>query len=108
MAVVRAVKKMEGIMESMLPLLLQVVAGGLGGNGVAQILKQFNLGTLGNTVAGGLGGLGASALAGAVPGLSALADTGLAGDGILGLVGGAVVTACVGVIKQMLANNSQE
>lgn len=95
-------------MESILPLLIQVVAGGIGGNGIAQALKKANLGTLGNTIAGAVGGLGGAALTGAVPGLDALAGMGLAGDGISGLVGGGVVTAIVGVVKNMMANNADK
>jgi len=95
-------------MEAILPLLIQVIAGGIGGNGVAQALKNANLGTMGNTIAGAIGGLGGAALIGAVPGLDALAGMGLAGDGISGLVGGSVLTAIVGTVKNMMANNSGE
>jgi hypothetical protein len=95
-------------METILPLLLQVVAGGLGGNGAAQVMKQVNLGTLGNTIAGAVGGLGASALAGAVPGLAALAEAGLAGDGATGLVGGGAATIIVGFVKKFLASQNAD
>ena len=33
-------------------LLIQLVAGAAGGNGLAKMLQQFNLGPLGNTIAG--------------------------------------------------------
>jgi hypothetical protein len=35
-------------------LITQIVAGAVGGNGAAASLKDYSLGTLGNTVAGGL------------------------------------------------------
>lgn len=95
-------------MEAILPLLIQVVAGGIGGNGVAQALKNANLGTMGNTIAGAVGGLGGAALTGAVPGLDAIAGMGLAGDGIAGLVGGGVLTAVAGVVKNMMSSNADE
>lgn len=38
-------------------LLIQLVAGAAGGNGLAKMLQQFNLGPLGNTIAGAIGGL---------------------------------------------------
>ena len=95
-------------METMLPLLLQVVAGGLGGNGVAQALKDINLGTMGNTIAGAVGGLGLSAFAGAVPGIEAIGELGLVGDGATGLVGGAAATTIFGYVQKYLQDSNAE
>lgn len=91
-------------MEALLPFIIQLIAGGVGGNGIAQALKQVNLGPIGNTIAGAVGGVGGTALAGAVPGLDALAGMGLAGDGIAGLVGGGVLTAIAGFVKNKRAS----
>lgn len=91
-------------MEALLPILIQLIAGGVGGNGIAQALKQVNLGTVGNTIAGAIGGVGGTALLGAVPGLDAVANMGLAGDGIAGLVGGGVLTAIAGFVKNKMAS----
>lgn len=38
-------------------LIIQLVAGAAGGNGLGKMLQQFNLGPLGNTIAGAIGGL---------------------------------------------------
>ncbi len=43
-------------MESLLPIILQLVSGAVGGN-IAGAVKNLSLGTAGNTVAGGIGGV---------------------------------------------------
>lgn len=100
-------------MEALVPILVQLIGGGVGGNGIAAILKQFNLGPVGNSIAGAIGGVGGTWLAGMIPGLSGLvsgaAATGaaaggldigaLAGQGLSGLVGGGILTAIAGAIK---------
>ena len=95
-------------MESILPLLIQVIAGGIGGNGIGRALKDVNLGTMGNTISGAIGGLGATALVGAIPGLEAITGMGLAGDGISGIVGGGALTAIVSVVRKMMADKSDK
>ena len=40
----------------LLNLVIQLVAGAVGGNAAGAILKQFNLGPLGNSIAGIIGG----------------------------------------------------
>jgi len=37
-------------------LIIQLIAGALGGNAVGNVAKDVNLGTLGNSIAGALGG----------------------------------------------------
>ncbi|MGJ8528992.1 hypothetical protein [Maritalea sp.] len=88
-------------MESILPLITQLIAGGLAGNGVGQTFKDANLGTMGNTIAGAIGGLGCSALLGITPGLQFLAGMGLVADGVSGLIGGAILTAIVTIYRKM-------
>lgn len=100
-------------MEAIVSILVQLVGGGIGGNGIAAVLKQVNLGPVGNTIAGAIGGWGGTWLAGMIPGLSGLVtavapaagataglDIGvLAGQGVTGLVGGGILTAIAGLIK---------
>jgi uncharacterized membrane protein YeaQ/YmgE (transglycosylase-associated protein family) len=43
-------------MEALLPLLIQLASGALGGNVAGSLLKNLSLGTLGNSVAGAVGG----------------------------------------------------
>jgi hypothetical protein len=48
-------------MDDLLPILVQLVSGGVGGNAAASVKKDISLGTAGNSIAGILGGgLGAS------------------------------------------------
>jgi uncharacterized membrane protein YeaQ/YmgE (transglycosylase-associated protein family) len=37
-------------------LIIQLIAGGVGGNVAGSALKQYDLGTIGNTIAGVIGG----------------------------------------------------
>jgi hypothetical protein len=45
-------------METIINLIIQLVAGVAGGNAAGAALKNYDLGTLGNTIAGAIGGLG--------------------------------------------------
>lgn len=100
-------------MEVIVPLLVQLIGGGAGGNVIAQVAKQLSLGTAGNSIVGAIGGLAATWLAGQIPGLGSLVgaaatagslDIGaLAGQGVTGLVGGGVLTAIAGIIKSAVA-----
>ena len=100
-------------------ILVQLIAGGVGGNGIAAVLKQVNLGPVGNTIAGAIGGWAGTWLASMIPGLSdlvggAAAATGsggldigaLAGQGVTGLVGGGLLTAIAGMIKNATMKSS--
>jgi hypothetical protein len=106
-------------MEAIVAILVQLIGGGVGGNGIAAILKQVNLGPVGNTITGAIGGWLGTWLAGMIPGLSGLvgsaaaaAGTGgldigaLAGQGLTGLVGGGLLTAIAGVIKNATMKGS--
>lgn len=104
-------------MEVIVPILVQLVAGGVGGNILAQLTKSLSLGTAGNSIVGAVGGLAATWLAAMIPGLDGLVgatagaagaagglDFGaLAGQGVTGLAGGGILTAIVGLIKSSMA-----
>jgi hypothetical protein len=92
-----------------LPLIIELVSGAVGGNIAGGLLKQFNLGTLGNSIAGIVGGgIGGQLLGMAVPALSGAAAGGgldiasLVGQVAGGGAGGAIVMVIVGLIKQMM------
>lgn len=91
-------------MESLLPLIIQLISGAVGGNLAGGILKKFSLGTLWNSVVGILGGgLGGQLLGMLGVGTSGGMDLG----GILSTVaasgvGGGALLAIVGVIKKMM------
>lgn len=104
-------------MEVIVPILVQLIAGGAGGNVIGQLAKQLNLGTVGNSIVGAIGGLAGTWLAGMMPGLDSLVgaaagaagttgglDFGaLAGQGATGLIGGGLLTAIAGIIKSAMA-----
>jgi len=88
-------------------LIIQLICGAVGGNVAGALLKKFNLGTLGNSIAGILGGgIGGQFLALLGIGGSAAAsglDVGtllssVAGGG----VGGGLLMVIVGALRQML------
>lgn len=94
-------------------LIIQLVAGAAGGNGLGKMLQQFNLGPLGNTIAGAIGGLaGGSWLApmitaGAVAaGNGALDLSAIAGSVVGGGVGGAVLTLIAGIVRKMFTGRA--
>ncbi|WDR04067.1 hypothetical protein PSQ19_08680 [Devosia algicola] len=108
-------------MEALLPLIVQLIGGGAGGNIIAQVVKKVDLGPAGNSIVGAVGGIAGTWLAGQIPGLDGLvgnvvatadatgATTGgldigaLAGQGITGLVSGGILTAIAGLIKSSMA-----
>lgn len=92
-------------MGNLLPLIIQLVSGAVGGNVAGGLMKQFSLGTLGNSIAGILGG----GIGGQLLGLLGIAtgsggvDIGsIVGSIASGGVGGGVLMAIVGVIKNAM------
>lgn len=92
-------------------LIIQLICGAAGGNIAGSLMKKFSLGTLGNSIVGILGGgLGGQLLgmlgaggAGAAGGLDlASILSSVAGGG----VGGGVLMAIVGVIRQAMGKSS--
>jgi len=91
-------------------LLINLVAGALGGNAAGKASPTFDLGTLGNTVAGLVGGgvLG-QIVSLLIPAVAAAAQSGNFSIGgiitqlVVGGAGGAIVTAIVGAMKNRAA-----
>jgi hypothetical protein len=88
-------------------LIIQIIAGAVGGNAVGAASKDVNLGTLGNTIAGAVGGVGGgqllTALIPMMTGAGNNVDIGaLASQAVGGGVAGAIVAAIVGVIKNKM------
>jgi hypothetical protein len=87
-------------------VLINLIAGALGGAGAGKASPQFDLGTIGNIISGIVGGgiLGQIVTL-ALPSLVAVAQTGnLSVGGIVSQVvaggaGGAILTAIIGAIK---------
>jgi len=90
-------------------LIIQLVAGVIGGNAAGASLKDINLGTLGNTIAGAIGGAGGGQILQAlIPALAGAAGGGLDVGSVIGqLVGGgasgAILTVIAGAVKNMIA-----
>ncbi len=95
-------------MEQLLPLIIQLVAGAVGGNVGGAVLKDKSLGTLGNSIAGAIGGVGGANILGALLGAGQAAATSgfdvnnLAGGG----VGGLILTVVAALIKNAMANKT--
>lgn len=99
-------------MEQYLPLIIQLVLGAVGGNVAGKLFKNLSLGTLGNSITGILGGgiggqllgmlgLGAGAADAATGGGMDIA--GILGSVASGGVGGGVIMAIIGFIKNAMA-----
>src|SRR6516162_3360789 len=92
-------------------LIIQLISGAVGGNIAGSALKQYNLGTLGNSIAGVIGGGVGAQIIGAVVGGGAGADVAgaggldigsIIGQIVSGGVGGGILMVIVGLIKQAM------
>jgi hypothetical protein len=92
-------------------LIIQLIAGAAGGNVVGSLLKQFNLGVIGNSIAGVIGGgVGAQVIGSLLGGGAAGAATAggldigsIIGQIVAGGAGGGILTVIVGLVKQFMA-----
>jgi hypothetical protein len=105
---------------TVISLIISLISGAAGGNIVGALLKQFNLGPLGNSVAGivggGVGGQLLAMLAGGGAATGAAAGANMAGGLDIGAivgqivgggVGGGVLMAIVGFIRQMMGGQGK-
>lgn len=94
-------------MESLIPLIIQLISGAVGGNAAGALMKKFSLGTVGNSIVGILGGgLGGQLLGmlGVATGGDGGMDVGsIVGSLASGGVGGGVLMAVIGVIKKAMS-----
>ena len=93
-------------MGNILPIIIQLVCGAVGGNVAGSLMKNFSLGTLGNSIVGIIGG----GLGGQLLGMLGIGTGGegmdigsIIGSIAGGGVGGGVLLAIIGVIKKALA-----
>jgi hypothetical protein len=96
---------------TLINLIIQLIAGAVGGNAAGTTMKNLDLGTLGNTIAGAIGGAGGgtilTALLPILQGAAGNMDIGaILGQAVGGGVAGAVVTAIVGLIKNAMAGQA--
>ncbi len=90
----------------MLGTIISLASGALGGNLAGSLMKDYSLGTLGNSIVGILGGgLGGQLLGmlGMGTGGGEMDIMGILGQVASGGVGGGVVMAIVGMIKNAMA-----
>ncbi|MDY0092967.1 MAG: hypothetical protein RBT80_09740 [Candidatus Vecturithrix sp.] len=91
---------------SLLPLIIQLISGAVGGNLAGTLMKKFSLGTLWNSIAGIIGGGIGGQLLGLLGITTATGGVDLAsivGSIASGGVGGGVLMAIIGVIKSAMA-----
>lgn len=94
-------------MGNLLPLIIQLISGAVGGNLAGSLMKENSLGTLWNSVAGIAGGGIGGQLLGML-GMAAAGDGGMDIASILssvasGGVGGGVLMAIIGFIRKAMA-----
>lgn len=93
-------------------LIISLISGAVGGNAAGKVLKNFDMGTLWNSVAGIVGGGVGGQIIGMLgidPGAAAAAASGSGDLGSIisqvggGGVGGAVLLVVAGYLKKMMA-----
>jgi hypothetical protein len=102
-------------MEGIIGIIIQLVAGAIGGNAAGAGVKKYSLGTAGNSIAGAVGGLilaqvlaalgigePGMATAEGAPAAGGLDIAALISQVVGGGVGGAALTLIAGVIKNMM------
>jgi hypothetical protein len=93
-------------------LILQIIAGAIGGNVAAAGMNNVDLGKVGSSIAGALGGGGGGTILGALaPSLTAAASgvdfKTVIAQVVGGSVGGAILTVIVGMLKGMMAKQQR-
>jgi uncharacterized membrane protein YeaQ/YmgE (transglycosylase-associated protein family) len=93
---------------AMINLIIQLISGAVGGNVAGSAMKDYNLGTLGNSIAGIIGGgIGGQILSHFSPAMAQTASTldwgAIIGQVASGGVGGAILMVIVGMLKGMMA-----
>ena len=97
-------------METIIGLIIQLIAGAAGGNGAGAVLKDKSLGSTGNSIAGAIGGVILAQIVQRLTGVAVSPDAAAAVTSGLDIgsiikevissgIGGAVLTAIVGMVK---------
>lgn len=96
-------------MEAILPIIIQIVTGVIGGQAVGAAIKQVAMGQLPKLLAGGIGGVAGGAILSSFMGGAAGADPAAVGaigplidDIIGGAGGGAILTGIVGAVMNSM------
>lgn len=92
-----------------LGLIIQLVGGAAGGYGTGRVAKNVSINPTIDAIVGLIGGFVGTWLAAKIPGLDAMVASGGAGyvgQAATGVVGGGILTAIVGLIKNMMAKSA--
>jgi hypothetical protein len=103
-------------MSGIIGLIIEIIAGVIGGNAAGAAAKNTSLGTAGNSIVGGIGGLilgqilaalgvgepGMATTEGAAPPGAGFDVGALIGQVVGGGAGGAILTFIVGLIRNMM------
>jgi hypothetical protein len=91
-------------METLLPIVIQIVTGILGGQAVGAAVKQVAMSQLPKILSGGIGGLAGGTILGSILSDPAMASSagGLLSDAVGGAGGGAILTAIVGAVMNAM------
>jgi hypothetical protein len=103
-------------MEGIVGIIIQIIAGAIGGNAAGAAAKKYSLGTAGNSIAGAVGGVilaqvlaamgigepGMATAEGAAPAAGGMDLGALIGQLVGGGAGGAVLTLIAGMVKNMM------
>ena len=87
-------------------IIIQLILGAVGGYGTGRAVKQVSINPSVDGIVGLIGGYLGTWIAGLIPGLAGMLTGGGAayvGQGVTGLIGGAILTAIVGGIKNAVA-----
>ena len=87
-------------------IIIQLILGAVGGYGTGRAVKQVSINPTVDGIVGLIGGYLGTWIAGLIPGLAGMLTGGGAayvGQGVTGLIGGAILTAIVGGVKNAVA-----
>jgi hypothetical protein len=99
-------------MHIVIRMIVQLVAGAIGGHAIAATAKHADLGNTGITIAGAIGGLsGGQILEIFLPALAGAADGGfhfgaLVAQIVASVAGGVILTIVVAMLRDMLADKN--
>ena len=85
--------------STILPIIISLISGGIGGNIAGALLKKFSLGPIGNTSVGLLGGGIGQQLLAHLTSTATTGGSGMAANVGGSAVGGAILMAVIGAIK---------
>ena len=100
------------VSATIINIIIQLIAGIIGGNAAGSGMKNLSLGAAGNTIAGALGGVGGGQLLELIiPALQGAAGGGLDLGSVIGQLvgggaGGAILTAIIGAIKNAMSKQA--